>query len=217
MEKASQYILLIFLCDLDNIAPRMNVIVQVMFVFGLRIFATWRLIAERIHCYDHKVIIMSRDLLKQFPLFDGFSEDQMDFLRPLFVQSECHAGTVLFEQGEPVAYFYLLISGEVAIHFKPEDDEDIVIARIKPGGMIGWSAVIGRRSYTSAAICTEYTELLRVRGSDLQKLCVDHPETGNQFVDRMAEVVAQRLESSHPQVLQLLENGLRNGTHLEAK
>jgi CRP-like cAMP-binding protein len=160
---------------------------------------------------------MSRDLMKQFPLFDGFSEDQMDFLRPLFVSSECHAGTVLFDQGEPAIYFYLLASGEVAIHYKPEDDEDIVIARIKPGGMIGWSAVIGRRCYTSAAICTEYTQLLRVRGSDLKTLCAQHPQTGNLFVDRLADVVAQRLQSSHPQVLELLENGLRNAVHQEAK
>jgi CRP-like cAMP-binding protein len=160
---------------------------------------------------------MSSDILKQFPLFDGFSKDQMALLRPLFMASDCHAGTVLFDQGEPAVYFYLLISGEVAIHYKPEDDQDIVIARIKPGGMIGWSAVIGRRSYTSAAICTEYTELLRVRGADLQKLCTQHPDTGNQFVDRLAEVVAERLQSSHPQVLQLLENGLRNGVHQEVK
>jgi CRP-like cAMP-binding protein len=160
---------------------------------------------------------MSRDILEQFPLFDGFSEEQMTLLSPLFVSGEYHAGTVIFEQGEPAVYFYLMISGEVAINYKPEDGQDIVITRIKPGGMIGWSAVIGRRSYTSAAICTEYTKLLRVRGSDLQTLCVEHPETGNQFVDRMADVVAQRLESNHPQVLQLLENGLRNGAHQEAK
>ncbi|UCD97742.1 MAG: cyclic nucleotide-binding domain-containing protein [Chloroflexota bacterium] len=160
---------------------------------------------------------MSKDLLEQFPLFEGFSEEQIKLLRPLFVPSECHAGTVLFDQGEPAIYFYLMVSGEVAIHYKPEDDQDIVITRIKPGGMVGWSAVIGRRSYTSAAICTEYTELLRVRGSDLQTLCVNHPETGNKFVDRMADVVAHRLESNHPQLLQLLENGLRNGVHMETK
>jgi CRP-like cAMP-binding protein len=160
---------------------------------------------------------MTSDVLDQFPLFDGFSVEQKDLLRPLFVPTDCHAGTVLFEQGEPAIYFYLVISGEVAIHFKPEDDQDILIARIKPGGMIGWSAVIGRRSYTSAAICTEYTQLLRVRGSDLQTLCAQHPQTGNLFVDRLADVVAQRLERSHPQVLELLENGLRNAVHQEAK
>jgi CRP-like cAMP-binding protein len=160
---------------------------------------------------------MSHDVLDQFPLFDGFSDEQIALLRPLFVPGEYHAGTVIFDQGEPAIYFYLMISGEVAINYKPEDGEDIVITRIKPGGMIGWSAVIGRRSYTSAAICTEYTKLLRVRGSDLQELSAQHPETGSKFVDRMANEVAQRLESSHPQVIQLLENGLRNGAHQEAK
>jgi CRP/FNR family cyclic AMP-dependent transcriptional regulator len=160
---------------------------------------------------------MSGDILSHFPVFNDFSEDQMALIRPLFVPSECHPGTVLFEQGEPAVYFYLMISGEVAINYKPEDGPDIVITKIKPGGMVGWSAVIGRRCYTSAAICTEFTKLLRVRGSDLQTLCIQHPETGNQFVDRLAVVVAQRLESDHPQMLQLLENGLRNGNHLEAK
>lgn len=162
------------------------------------------------------VIIMPKDILTQFQLFDGFSDEQMNLLRPLFVSSVCHTGTVLFEQGEPAVYFYLLVSGEVAIHFKPEDGQDIVIARIKPGGMIGWSAVIGRRSYTSAAICTEFTKLLRVRSVDLQNLSKEHPETGNLFVDRLAEVVAQRLKSNHPQVQALLENGIRSGVHQEA-
>lgn len=163
------------------------------------------------------VVIMTKESLDQFPLFEGFSEEQKNLLRPLFVPSDCYAGTVLFEQGDPAVYFYLVISGEVAIHFKPEDGQDIVITRIKPGGMVGWSAVIGRRNYTSAAICEKYTELFRVRGADLQTLCANHPETGNCFVDRLADVVAQRLESSHPQVLELLANGLRNGVHQEAK
>jgi hypothetical protein len=56
-----------------------------------------------------------------------------------------------------------------------------------------------------------------VRGADLQTLSKQHPETGNLFVDRLAEVVAQRLKSSHPQVQALLENGLRNGVHQEVK
>jgi signal-transduction protein with cAMP-binding, CBS, and nucleotidyltransferase domain len=60
---------------------------------------------------------MPNDILNQFPLFDGFSEEQMDLLRPLFVPSDCYEGTVLFDQGEPATYFYLVYSGEVAIHF----------------------------------------------------------------------------------------------------
>lgn len=156
---------------------------------------------------------MSEDILIQFPLFDGFSEEQLDLLRPLFIPCDCHEGTVLFDQGEPTAFFYLVALGSVAIHFKPEDGQDIIVTRVKPGGMIGWSAVIGRRTYTSAAICSEYTKLLRIRGSDLQNLTKQHPETAKLFVDRLTNVVAERLNSSHPQVQALLENGLRNGVH----
>jgi CRP-like cAMP-binding protein len=156
---------------------------------------------------------MTEDILDQFPLFEGFNEEQLDLLRPLFIPCDCHEGTVLFDQGEPTAFFYLVSSGTVAIHFKPEDGQDIIVTRVKPGGMIGWSAVIGRRTYTSAAICSEYTKLLRIRGSDLQNLTKQHPETANLFVDRLTKVVAERLNSSHPQVQALLENGLRNGVH----
>jgi hypothetical protein len=48
--------------DLNNFDRRTNVPSQVMFVSGLRIFATWRLIAERIHCKDQKVYNAPRSL-----------------------------------------------------------------------------------------------------------------------------------------------------------
>ena len=158
---------------------------------------------------------MTDDILSQTPLFLGFTADQLELLRPLFVPCECHKGTVLFEQDDPATYFYIVTSGEVAIHFKPEDDQDIVVAHIKPGGMIGWSAVIGRPRYTSAAICTQFTGLLRVSGAELLALGGDHQETVNLFTYRLAEVVAERMHQSNPQVLALLEQGLRNGSNQE--
>ncbi len=160
---------------------------------------------------------MSCDDFDQLPLFQGLSPAQLDLLRPLFVASDCHPATVLFDQGEPAIFLYLVISGEVAIRYKPEDGEDITIARVREGGMVGWSAVIGRRLYTSAVVCTQFTKLLRVRGSDLQALCDQHPDTGSVIVDRLAAVVAERLHSSHPQMVALLEIGLRNGIHQETK
>lgn len=160
---------------------------------------------------------MPSNVFEQIPLFQGLSPAQLDLLRPLFVPNDCYPGTVLFDQGEAAIFFYLVLSGEVAIRFKPEDGKDIIIARVREGGMVGWSAVIGRQYYTSAAVCTQYTQMLRVRGSDLQTLCEECPETGLLIVDRLANVVAQRLQGSHPQVVALLEIGLRNGAHQEAK
>lgn len=160
---------------------------------------------------------MAEYSFEQLPLFQGIPGKQLEQLRPLLVPGDYYAGTVLFEQDDPALHFYLVMSGEVAIRYKPEDGQPIVVARVKTGGVVGWSAVIGRRRYTSAAICTEDSRLLRVRGSDLQAFCEKEPEIGNLFVDRLAQVVAQRLQTTHPQLMALLENGIRNGVHKEAK
>lgn len=154
---------------------------------------------------------------EHLPLFQGISGEQLEQLRLLFVPGDYYAGTVLFEQGDPALYFYLVLIGEVAIRYKPEDGQPILITRIRTGGVVGWSAVIGRRRYTSAAVCTEDARLLRIRGSDLQAFCEREPEIGRLLVDRLAQVVAQRSEITYPQIMALLENGIRNGVHKEAK
>jgi CRP-like cAMP-binding protein len=150
----------------------------------------------------------------QLPLFRDLTPAQLDLIRPMFVTCECHPGTVIFEQGEPAIFLYLITSGEVVIRYHPEDDhENINVTRVRDGGMVGWSAVIGRRFYTSAAVCSQFTRLLRVRGSDLQAMCEQHPDPGLCILDRLATMVAERVHGSHSQIVALLEIGLRNGSH----
>jgi len=170
---------------------------------------------ERIHSYKKEMGCMkSNDEFAQLPLFRDLTPAQLELIRPLFVACECHPGTVLFEQGEPAIFLYLITSGEVTIRYQPEDDhENITVSHVRDGGMVGWSAVIGRRFYTSAAICSQYTCLLRVRGSDLQAMCEQHPEPGLCILDRLANMVAERVHGGAPQIVALLGIGLHNGSH----
>lgn len=149
--------------------------------------------------------------LAQLPLFKGMSRAQLELLQPLFVPYECYEGTVLFEQNEPAEFLYLILTGEMVIQYKPEDGPALTVARVRPGGLVGWSALIGRRFYTSAVICTADATMLRVNGADLQKLCEQELETGVLVLERLADVIAERLRNTHPQVLSLLENSIRNG------
>lgn len=147
--------------------------------------------------------------IDQIPLFEGFNPEQIALLDPLFLPYECFPGTVLFEQGEPADYLYLVIAGEVVIRYNPDDGDPINIARVRPGGLVGWSAVIGRSAYTSSAACQANTNLLRMSNENLQLLCERYPETGLLLLDRLAKVVAKRLERSHPQVFGLLKESVQ--------
>lgn len=154
---------------------------------------------------------MSGDVFEQLPFFHDLNTAQVGLIRPLFIPCDRHTGSMLFEQGDPAEYLYLVISGEVTIHYKPEDGPTMPIAKVRSGGVVGWSAVLGNRQYTSEAICSDYTQMLRVRGRDLRHLCEDYPETGILILDRLAWVIAERLHHTYEQVIGLLKQGLYNG------
>ncbi len=153
------------------------------------------------------------DYFNQLPLFEGLDACQKEAISNIFVNCDYPAFTTLFEQGDPAEYLYLVIEGEVVVNFKPDDGPSITVARVRPGGVVGWSAALGSLAYTSGAHCSEDVRLLRVRGADLRKLCEQNPETGVLILDRLAAVIAQRLSSTHDQVVALLNYGLRNGVH----
>jgi CRP-like cAMP-binding protein len=151
---------------------------------------------------------MSDCILDHVLAFQGFSQEQISRIRPLFLLIYAPTGTVIFEQGEPAESLYVLINGEVAIRFKPDDGPEGVIAHVRPEGVVGWSAALGNPHYTSSAVCTSDCQMLRVRKSDLRHLCEDYPETGLLFLDRLAAMIAERLRTTHPQLMVLLEQGL---------
>jgi CRP-like cAMP-binding protein len=165
-----------------------------------------------LYILNHRRNIMFDDIVEQVPLFQGLSPLQLQILRPLFMPCDRHTGSILFDQGDPAEYLYLVVVGEVTIRYKPDDGAVILVARIRPGGVVGWSAVLGNLVYTSGAICSDDTQMLRVRGRDLRKLCEDYPDTGAIILDRLACIIAERLSHTHDQVIELLKQGMRHGT-----
>ncbi len=153
---------------------------------------------------------MPGDIFEKISLFRGLTTDQLDLLRPFFTPCDCYAETVIFEQGTPAEYLYVVVSGEVVVEFNPDDGPPITVTRVDSGGVVGWSAALGSHNYTSRAICTTYTQLLRMRGVDLRQLCAQYPDTGVVILDRLADVIAERLHSTHALVVDLLKIGLNS-------
>lgn len=151
---------------------------------------------------------MSSDRFDQLPLFDGLTLTQRERLRPLFIPCDCYTDSILFNQGDPAEHLYIVVVGEITIIHKPDDGPPINITRVRPGGVVGWSAVLGNREYTSGAVCSGYSQMLRVSGEDLRILCEQHPDTGILILERLATVIAERLRNTHEHVMALLVEGM---------
>jgi NTE family protein len=129
----------------------------------------------------------------------------------MFYPCDYSIGDVIFEQGDLAEYLYLVVEGEVLVRFKPDDGPALTVARVRPQGVVGWSAALGSPEYTSSAVCSEDSQMLRVRGEDLRELCEKYPEAGTLVLERLAAVIAERLRNTHDYVMAMLEQGLHLG------
>jgi CRP-like cAMP-binding protein len=156
---------------------------------------------------------MFNEIFDQLAIFEGMDSNQRVLLQEFFVVCQCADDEIIFGQGEHAEYLYVVIEGEVAIRFKPDDAPELVVNHIKAGEVFGWSAAFGSGTYTSGAVCTKPSKLLRVRGTHLKMLRENYPETGILILERLAAIVVKRMETSedHSQVVAFLEHGLKNG------
>jgi CRP-like cAMP-binding protein len=157
--------------------------------------------------------IMLETIFNQISLFTDLSPEQIDLLDPIFSLDNFQTEAVIFEQGAIADYLYIVVVGEVAICFNPDDGEPLTVSNISQGGVFGWSAAFGTDTYTSGATCTADTKILKVLGTDLKKLRQNHPETGILILERLAEVVVKRIKDSttQDQIVALLDHALENG------
>jgi len=141
--------------------------------------------------------------------FTGLCADEIQFLAPFFVPQTWVAGTIVFEQGDYAEYLYLVVSGELTIRYKPDDGPMMNLTHVQPGGIFGWSAAMGNRTYTSGAVCALDSEILSIRGTDLRMLCEKHPGLGKVILNRLSAIISERQHSQQDRVNSMLANGMR--------
>jgi CRP-like cAMP-binding protein len=148
--------------------------------------------------------------VKSLSIFNDAKVDYMDLLEPLFEPYTCPTGTVVLQQGKPADYLYLILSGSAEVSYKPYDGNPITVSHVEKGGLFGWSAVVGSELYTSSAIAIEPLRAMRVRGSDLRKFCIQHPEAGKDLLERLASSVSSRWKDANKQVRSILAQGMQS-------
>jgi CRP-like cAMP-binding protein len=137
-------------------------------------------------------------------IFRNLSSEQLSQIVPLIEPCRYFSGDYVFEQGEPAENLYIVVQGEVNIRYKAYDGPVMSVARVGPGGVFGWSAALGRESYTSSAVCTEDGHVFRIKGRSLHHLNERDPEIGAILQERLAIAIAGRETYKQSQVVTML-------------
>lgn len=150
-------------------------------------------------------------------IFDNLSEATKKLVEENFESFACPVGAVIFEQGDPAEFLYLLLQGSVSARYKPYDGPKINLTTIHAGGAFGWSAAIGGPHYTLDAVALENLQTIRIRRAALRALVNEHPAEGAELLDRLAQLVSNRWKDANRQVRAILEQAVPHDHGKEVK
>lgn len=151
---------------------------------------------------------MIRQDIQQISILKGMGREHLKILLPLFTPCYHQPLKVIFSQGEDAAYLYFLAEGAVAVSYKPYDSSSVRLTQVNPGGVFGWSAVLGRGKYSMTATTLDESVSFRVKGKDLYKLCQNYPETGIMVIENLAVGIADKYRSTRQFVISILTKSM---------
>ena len=107
-------------------------------------------------------------------------------------------GDLLFHEGDAATHFYVLLKGRVKLSLG--DAGPVVYMVRQPGEIIGWSGLIGRKTYTATGECVEATNLLKFDCGVFLKILKKYPKNEALLFRRLAEMLGKRLLELYPTI-----------------
>lgn len=135
------------------------------------------------------------DTLKATHAFAGCTTAELEQVVRICDRVTVKQGAPLFEPNSPADTVYVVVTGAIELRFYAtyyNAPQPVPVDRLFAGDLIGWSALSERGQFTLAAVALQDTELLRMRGEALQRLCADNHHFGYIVHRNVGAIIARR-------------------------
>lgn len=129
-------------------------------------------------------------VLKRIPIFHDLTHKELKSVERILHRRTYKADEVIFNENEPGVGMYIIENGKIHI---TQGKEGKLLVLLSNGDFFGEMALILEGHRTAAAIAKEPTKLLGFFQSDLFNLLETSPMTGNKILQRLAQMIAERL------------------------
>ena len=145
-------------------------------------------------------------VLSQFGLFQDLPQQLLEEIAVISDEVEMKQGEFVFREGEKADKLHFLLNGSVALRVKlTSRPESLTVSFVStPYQSFGWSGIVAPNHYTSSAECDEDSKLLITPAQPFIKLLEKYPEAGFKVMQRIAEIIADRLRNSRQALIKTL-------------
>jgi CRP-like cAMP-binding protein len=132
------------------------------------------------------------DRLRRQHIFGFLRPEQVDVLSDAAQVISLKAGDEVYRKGDKAEYFYIVLSGELALRLPGKNGVRIVIDELSEGAMFGTCVSLTLDSYVCSAQCVQDSDLLKIRAAALKKLFNDDPRLGYVIQSRISHFYFKR-------------------------
>jgi len=142
--------------------------------------------------------------LKRSDFFVGFDDQALADIAKFARRETFEAGRMLFDRDEEGHTAYIILSGRVRQGFEVSPGTEVWFLTGEPGDLFGFGSLILPRTRAMRAKASERTEVVAVDADRLLEYLEAHPRFGFIFMERLAQVIYQRLNNCRLQVIHLM-------------
>jgi CRP-like cAMP-binding protein len=135
-------------------------------------------------------------LLSEHPFFEGMDRDALALIEGCTYLKHVRPDQFLFSEGDSADEFFLLRSGHVVLECHAPGRAAYVLDSVSAGGALGWSWLVPPYRWFCDGRATEEVSALVVDGRCLRGKCDENPVLGYALLQRVAQVMFQRLQSA---------------------
>ncbi len=147
--------------------------------------------------------MISSNVLGFYPLFSGQSPEMLTKIADMAEERKVEAGYQLFFEGEEAKDLFLVREGTVTLTMKMGDNTE-ELEPLGKGEVVGWSSIVKPHLYKLSAYARQSSDLLVFNGEKLRSLFDENPSFGYPFMQKLAEVIGDRLITKYIQITSLI-------------
>jgi CRP/FNR family transcriptional regulator len=127
--------------------------------------------------------------LERIPFFADLSNDEIRSVLPLFKEKSVDKNQVIFHEGEPGRFLYIVRSGSVKVYKLSEDGKEKILRVFGPGQFFAELPVLDGRKYPASAEALTAGTLLCLSRENFLKILSTYPK----ITGKLYEIVGERL------------------------
>ena len=139
-------------------------------------------------------------LIAEHPFLRRMRPQHLRILADCAMPTEFAPEQLIFREGDVANRFYLIRDGRVALETSVKDHGTIPIQTVGAGEVLGWSWLFPPYYWHFDARALEPTRAIFFYGTRLRERCEAEPELGYDLMQRVTEVVIQRLQAARRQL-----------------